>query len=294
MRKVLKWVGRSAGVLLLVVVVTIIAIYAISEYKLRRTWDVTVEAIPIPTDAASIAEGKRKARILGCSEGCHGPGASGRIMFGDTLRQRLLAGKVVAPDLTRVAHELSDRELVRVIRHGVLPDGRSVSIMPSGAYYDLSDEDLGQIIAYLRSLPLADGPKPVRAQFGLMARLGLVLGTFTPDAAAIDHDAPRLDPGGASDPIAQGRYLTHVVCAACHGRNLSGDRAHTNLTAIADYTPEQFRELMRTTTPPGKEPPAKPTGFQLRFAGLTQQETDAMYLYLTSTLADEQVAQTSQ
>jgi mono/diheme cytochrome c family protein len=275
----------------LLLVLAIAGIYAISGFKLRRTYAVDVVAMPIPTDAASIAEGRRMARILGCYKGCHGKEAEGGVLFGNTLPQRLLLGHVTAPDLTRAVHELSDEDLVRVVRHGVLPNGRSVDIMPSIAFRDLSDADLGNIIAFLRSLQRSDGPGLEGQSLGLLPRTRMAIGQWEPPAHTIDHDAPRLDPGGPSDPVARGRYLTHIACAGCHDRDLSGGRAGINVAVVADYTLEEFRTLVRTLTPPGKTPPKEPTDFELRFAGFTDPEIDAMYAYIGTALAQEQQAQ---
>ena len=71
MKTVLKWLGRGALALVLLLVVALSVVYAVSERTLRRTFDVPVTEFVIPDDSASIAEGGRLARILGCYNGCH-------------------------------------------------------------------------------------------------------------------------------------------------------------------------------------------------------------------------------
>lgn len=287
MRKVLKWFGRIVATIVLLIVVAVIVVYAGSQRILGRTYQVNAAPAAIPTDAASIAEGKRMARFLGCYKMCHGKEAEGLPYRDDGLLASLLYGKFFTPDLTRATHELSDRDLVLAIRHGVKPDGRAVWSFAPHAYYDLSDENLGQIIAFLRSLPPSDGPSPGDLEFGLLPRAMLLLGKLDSGASGIDHDAPRLDPGGEPGSIAHGRYLTHVICSSCHDRDLSGGLAGINLTSIADYTPAQFSTLMRTMMPPDPRPTSKPND---RWAKLTDAEIDAMYRYLGTTLAKEQNA----
>ena len=289
MRKVLKWIGRIATAMAILIVVAVIVIYVGSQHIVHGTYEASVAPVPIPTDAAAIAEGGRKARFLGCYRGCHGKAAEGRVLFGDSFLDRLLWGRLAAPDLTLVTHELSDVDLVRAIRYGIRPDGRSVWGMPSEVFYDLSDEDLGNIIAFLRSLPLSHGVKPGSPLYGIPRRAVLLTGTVVPTAERIDHDAPRLAPGGDADPIARGRYLSHVICSGCHGRDLSGGFAGINLTTIADYTAGQFRTLMRTKRPPDAKPSA-PVDDQ--WAALGDREINAMYMYLGTTLAMEQAAGT--
>ena len=60
-------------------VVSAIVVYVISEQVIHRKYDVALDPpIEIPTDAASIAEGERLARIRGCKGGCHGDKIGGR------------------------------------------------------------------------------------------------------------------------------------------------------------------------------------------------------------------------
>ena len=67
-----------------------------------------------------------------------------------------MIGRVVAPNLTAAVRKYSDAELAVIIRNGVRPGGRSLVVMPAEAYVLLTDDDLGRIIAFLRSLPTVD------------------------------------------------------------------------------------------------------------------------------------------
>ena len=65
----------------------------------------------------------------------------------------------------------SDGEIVRAIREGLDRDGRPLLIMPSDAFHHLSDDDVQNLVAYLRSQPAVQHATPARD----MNLLGLIL-----------------------------------------------------------------------------------------------------------------------
>lgn len=280
MRTTLKWIGRGALALLLLLVVAAGLVYALSERILDRTYDVEAAAIVIPVDSASIIEGERLARIRGCYDGCHGETAEGGVFFDDAL-----LGTITAPDLTRAVATMSDAELNRVIRHGVSTDGRSVTAMPSSMFYHLTDEDLGTIIAFLRSLPRTDGAE-TDVRLGPLGRALFVKGDFQPAAAEIDHGASRLDPEDGADPLALGRYLALTSCTECHGTDLGGGFETPNLAIAASYSAEQFEALLRAgEARDGRELGLMEVMSRKRFSYFTDAEIDALYTFLTRGLA---------
>ena len=285
MKTVLKWVGRGALAVFLLLVVAAAVVYALSERIVGQTYDVPAEAITIPTDSVSIAEGERLARTRGCYDGCHGEAAEGGLFIEDRL-----LGTIDAPDLTRVVRELSDEQLVRAIRHGVRADGSSVFVMPSADFYHLTDDDLGAIIAFLRSIPPTEGPE-TSVRLGPLGRLLFVMGEFQPAAAVIESGAPRVDPGDGSDPLLVGEYIARTTCAECHGRNFEGDpgppEATPNLAITAAYSPEQFAALLRTgESLDGRDLRLMDDMSRKRFSYFTDAEIDGLYAFLTSGLGD--------
>jgi hypothetical protein len=68
----------------------------------------------------------------------------------------------------------SDGEIVRAIRQGVHRSGRSLLIMPSSSWHNLSDEDVQSIVAYLRSLPPEGSSTPPDRLNALGAVLSLI------------------------------------------------------------------------------------------------------------------------
>jgi hypothetical protein len=80
-------------------------------------------SISLPTDLASIDEGRRLAVIRGCFGGCHGKQAEGMVMFDDPV-----IGRVVAPNLTAAVRQYSDTELATIIRTGLRPGATARSL----------------------------------------------------------------------------------------------------------------------------------------------------------------------
>jgi hypothetical protein len=184
MKSILKWLGYSAALVVVMAGLAIAFVYLSTEPLIRKTYDQPLTTIFVPTDPSSIAEGQRLARIRGCFDSCHGEGVAGGLFDEVPWLTRL-----VAPNLTRVAASHSDAELERVIRHGVRKNGKSVWGMPSSMFYHLSDEDLGKIIAFLRSVPLSEGPA-AEAWIGPLWRLDLMRDRYLPYAEEIERDAP--------------------------------------------------------------------------------------------------------
>jgi len=266
--------------LALLVVLGAVVVGWLGGRPLSRTWEVAVEPVEIPTDSASIAEGARLARIEGC-RACHDEGLTGGFAFSDDL----LLGRVVAANLTRALPAYSDLELVRLLRYGVRRDGTSAVVMPAEMFVHLSDEDLGKIVAWLRTVPPA-GETHRKRSIGLMGRFRLLTGDYVTSAGLVPEGAtwPAARPD-ASDPDALGRYLAMTACSECHGQDLGGlerDGA-PDLAIAAAYEPAQFRHLLRT----GEGLGGRDLGLMsviapLRFASLTDAEIDALHAWLVA------------
>ena len=284
MKQVLRWLGFLAALIVVLAASAVAFVYLCTEALIRKTYEVPLTAIAVPTDLDSIAEGKRLATIRGCFDGCHGPGIQGGLFFDVPWVTRL-----VAPNLTQVAANHSDSDLERVIRHGVRRNGLSVWGMPSTMFHHLNDEDLGKIIAFLRSVPLSEGPV-TDAWVGPLWRLELVqwqLGlrdeVYLPLAEEIERDAPWIS--GAIEPAERnrGRYLALTVCSECHGMKLQGDveGSTPDLAIVAAYSEEDFFRLVRTATPlGGRELGLMGMVARERLVHLTDDEIRALYSYL--------------
>jgi cytochrome c553 len=279
MRRILKWLGLGVGGLTVLALGAAALVYLLSEQITRKTYDLPLSSIAFPTDSLVLAEGQRLATVRGCYSGCHGERLDGGVFIDEPLLARL-----VAPNLTQVVAQYTDAELERVIRHGIRRNGKSTLGMPSSMFYHLSDQDLGAIIGFLRSAPVTEGPA-TEISLGPLARLGIVLGKYNPQAELIDHDAPRVAVPDTSDHITFGRYLALTSCTECHGLNLHGnpDGSAPNLVIAATYSEEDFARLMRTGKASGdRELRLMSDVARGRFSHLTDGEIRALHSYLST------------
>jgi mono/diheme cytochrome c family protein len=277
MKRALKWLGIGVAGLLLLVVACGIGVYVTSQAVIDRKYEVPLTTLEVPTDSRSLLEGERLAAVYGCTNSCHGKEMEGNLLFNEPG-----IATINAPNLTRVVREYSNAELERLIRRGVTRDGKSTWIMPSAMFSRLTDEDLGAIIAFVRSAPLREGPMR-RVEIGPKGRLGIVLGQFNPLVTLID---PKLRPAAKtdrSDTLAFGEYLVTTSCTECHGMNLEGSAflKAPNLAVTAGYDDEAFEKLMRTGLGIGDRKLGLMTEVgETRFPRLTDDEVDAMRAYL--------------
>ncbi|HSL46279.1 MAG TPA: c-type cytochrome [Anaerolineales bacterium] len=245
MKKFLKWAGVVFGGLVGLLIIALFAIYFKSQARLTRVYAIPQEAITLPADSASIEYGQHIFRFRGC-EACHSeggyldvslPGQSAESHFGSSAQDvphmegniyldDPAIGKVVASNLTGgtggVGKEYTDHDWLRAIRHGIRPDGTPLLFMPSTEFYFLSDEDLGAVIAYIKSAPPVHHELPP-SSISWTGRIVMTLVsaiTFIP-AELIPHDAPRPVAPEVGVTPEYGEYLTHS-CKVCHGLTMSG------------------------------------------------------------------------
>ncbi len=279
MKAVLKWLGYAAAFSVALALAATLYVFLATQPMLNKTYDQQLTTIAVPHDDESIAEGKRLARIRGCFDGCHGNGLDGGYVFDDGWISRF-----VSPNLTQVAASHSDAELERVIRHGVRKNGKSVWFMPSTMFYHLNDEDLGKIIAFIRSVPVTDGPA-TESWIGPRWRLDLLQDRYLPQAEEIRRDAPWIRDDMEPAERNRGRYLALTVCSECHGMKLQGDieGSTPNLAIVAAYSEADFFKLMRTATPlSGRKLGLMGEVARSRFVHFTDDEIRDLYGYLHS------------
>jgi mono/diheme cytochrome c family protein len=288
MNRLLKWLGIACGALAILALGAVAGLYIVSERIVQRTYERPLSAIALPIDAVALAEGRRLATIRGCYDGCHGKQLDGGVLVDKPFLARL-----VAPNLTQVAAQHTDAELERVIRHGIRRDGKSTLAMPSAMFYHLSDADLAAIIAFIRSAPVTYGPS-TEISLGPLARFGIVMGKYSPQAMMIDHDAPRL--AVRDDPVVIGNYLALTSCTECHGTDLRGapDGFAPSLVIASTYSEQDFARLMRTGIAAGdRELDLMARVARSRFSHFTEAEVRALHAFL-GTLDDPPTERTLQ
>lgn len=289
MRKVLKWVGIVLSVLVGLLVLAVAVLYGISSSRLNRTYRIQPADIAIPTDPAALQRGRHLAEaVTGCA-GCHGDNLGGKVFIDDPQVGRIFSANLTA-GTGGIGATYADADWVRAIRHGVGPDGKLLLMPPD--YSVLSDEDLGAIIAYAKSVPPVDNVTP-GPKLTFIARLLFAVGAFGKmPAEKIDHAGLRPAAPQPGITAEYGGYLVSAAtCGDCHGPKLSGGRVSPsdpfapNLTpggTLARWTEADFITTMRTgVTPDEKE--LSPEYMPWRsYARMSDEELKALWLYLRS------------
>lgn len=297
MNKFLKWLGLFVGGILGLALIGLLGYYIYWLTQARRTIDVEVATLQIPTDEATVARGKILVEIVRCTE-CHGKDLSGMLWANHPL-----AGTFGPTNLTSGENGIAgytDEDYIRAIRHGIGRDGKALIYMPSNFYVDLNQSDLGAIIAYLKTLPASSEPGPPNGWTGpYLWRFVLGNPQGLPALKMIDHEAIAAIPVGPdpSDTLAYGAYLA-LPCKSCHGTDFAGlpllERLRVpspNITPhnLGDWTEEDFFTAMREgVLPDGTYIPQTLMPWEA-IGQLTDDELYAIWVYLQSlpAIADE-------
>ncbi|HKJ37249.1 MAG TPA: cytochrome c [Anaerolineales bacterium] len=291
MKNVFKWIGIVLGSLLGLVLVAGVVLFLIGNARINKTYDFPPSNITIPTDAERIAYGKHRAETL--CEGCHGKDLGG-------IENWFNAGPLGTVDSANLTSGeggfgqkiTSDEDYVKAIRHGVDPEGKSIFMPAVVAGSFLSDEDLGAIIAYVKSVPPVDHELNGQ-QFTPLAKILLAAGVIEKlPVETVSHETHVTAPV-ATVSVEYGEYLVNTHdCRVCHGPQLNGgpfpDPTITlispNLTPggeLGFWTEEQFIETIRTgVTPSGHQFNEHMPWEQFKL--LTDDELKAMFVYLQS------------
>ncbi|MEJ8821894.1 cytochrome c [Variovorax humicola] len=219
-----KWLRRIIMVLLLLVALAIAAVWLglqLAQRRMERKLDVPVQAVALRDDAAAVARGQYLFSSRGCVD-CHGANGGGRVFIDDPKNGIRVIGPHIGPGPGSVTAAYQPGDWVRSIRHGVNPAGRPLMIMPSEDYNRYTDDDLASLVAYIRSMPPAEGgaavlelPVPVRVLYGY--------GMIRDAAAKIDHTLPPTQPVAQAVTREHGAYVANM-CLGCHGATLAGGK----------------------------------------------------------------------
>ncbi|OON61096.1 cytochrome C [Massilia sp. KIM] len=288
------WIKRAAigmGALFGLAGLAVATALHVGEQTRTRVIRVEVAALDLDNSPATLDRGRYLFNSRGCAD-CHGARGAGRtIIDGDGML-------VVAPNITGgangVVKDYDAGDWLRVLRHGVKPDGRPVQIMPSEDWNRMSDEDAVALISYARQLPPVAGVA-ARIETPLPFKLMYGLGVIQDAAAKIDHTLPPEPAVTPAVSVQHGMYVANM-CMGCHGANLSGGKiaggppswpAAANLTpgpgSVLPRYPDaaSFRDMMRSGLRPdgSRVDPAMPFA---ALRNLNDTDLDAMYHYFQS------------
>ena len=246
--KILKWTAIILSVL-------VIGFYTYVQVSWDRTLDVPYPEITVSSDSSVIAYGRYLAFGPAHCADCHAPRdvmtealktgepTVGYYPLSGGFTYRFDLGTLHFPNLTPDKEtgigKYDDRELARVIRHWVRPDGRVM--LPIMEFQDISDEDLSAIIAFLRSQEPVRNHVP-QSQYNFMGKAVLAL---LARPAAPNGQPPKSSPPEAVT-FERGEYLANRMgqCAQCHTtRNeldfsLNGPRLAGGMELVEPWAPD--------------------------------------------------------
>ena len=231
------WVKICLAIAALVTALALLVpayIWLASEAIIQRRYPLASTTAHAEMTAKQLRRGAHLVAIAGCAD-CHGPNLEGRRL---DARSPL---PVWAGSLRRSAGTMSDSELERAIRYGIRPDATTLWRMPSACYTYMSEDDVGSIVSYLRSLPPHGEVRP-QPHFDLAARSALLQGQIRPSILVAADSPSSLDLGPRYDG---GRYLARISCGECHGTDLKGEGYAPDLARIALYDRPAFFALLR-------------------------------------------------
>jgi cytochrome c553 len=270
--------------ILLAVVVGVL--HFVGQSRLNRAPAIQTQPVAAASGAEAIARGQHLAKISACFA-CHG-----QTLAGTEFINEAPIGYVPAPNLTAsgVGAKYSDEDWERAIRHGVAKDGRVITIMSNDHYAHYGDDDLADLIAYLKSVPAAEDKLSARNVqfpgtiiFGLLAYNSWAVNRIDHSAVG-GHVAPPTEPSAA-----YGKYLVSIAsCQSCHGENLAGNMPDADSPHGPNITPggkingwalADFAQTLRTgQTPDGRQLNAEmPWAY---YSDLSDVEVEAIFNYL--------------
>lgn len=252
-RSVARWALRIAGGVVALALLAVGTVYALSERRLRAHFDVPAHTLAVPDDAASIARGGHLVQVRGCIA-CHGENLAGHVELDEPL-----IGRLAGPNLTRGGRgaHLSDADWERAVRHGVRRDGSALFVMPANEHNGLSDEDLGEIVAYARSIPANAATPPASRAGPVIRALFVAHQAQVVPAEDIDHAKPHPAVVRPDTTVAYGGYLA-TMCSGCHGPTFAGGKVAgappdwppaANLTRggnLGHWSAAEFARVVRT------------------------------------------------
>ena len=257
MKRTLKITVASFTTLVLLALLLFLVASVQASARLERKFEThRIElALPAASDTDAVARGQHLVQArYGCA-GCHGRDLAGGVMIDDPA-----IGTVFGPNLTAGkggttrGYTMADWD--RIVRHGVKRDG-TPALMPAEDFFKMSDQELSDIVAYIRARPAVDAR--VRAPaLGPLGKVLVALGKLPLSAERQPAHAHPSQPPATADSPEFGAHLA-AVCTTCHRANFAGGPmpfgppswpAAANLTPHASglgaYRYEDFERVLTT------------------------------------------------
>ncbi|MBX3270557.1 MAG: c-type cytochrome [Sandaracinaceae bacterium] len=242
----------------------------------------------------AVARGRHLVEARYACIECHGDDFGGGTMIDDPMIGSLYGPNLTGGEGSRVT-DWTVAEWDRAVRHGILPGGRP-SAMPAEDYQRMSDQELSDVIAYVRSFPAVDRRMPP-ISLGPLGTVLMATGQLPLSVTRIaEHDrAHPVAPPEAAPTVEFGEHLAGV-CTGCHREDMRGGPipaappdwlAAANLTPHADglagWSYEDFRTAMREFRRPDGTELGLPMSLMRRYiSNMSDVELEAMWAYLQS------------
>lgn len=240
MKAVLKIVGALVAVLLVAAGGFYVWASMTTSRLAARTFETHTADFPIPfpiddAEAASLGltgdalQAAARSRAIeradhllaaryGCRE-CHGKNFGGGVMVDDAMLGHFLAPNLTLGKGSRTA-TFTARDWDRIVRHGVRGDGHG-AVMPSNDFQNMSDQELSDIVTFIRAQPAVDNTVPA-STFGPVGKVLVAIGKLRYPADTLAANAVHPVRPPAEEASAEfGKHLANV-CSGCHGPDLSG------------------------------------------------------------------------
>ena len=136
-----------------------------------------------------------------------------------------MIGTLLGPNITTgrgsVTLEYQPTDWDRAVRHGVNRDGLP-TVMPAEDFQRMSDQELSDVVAYIRSMPPVDNEVP-RPRLGPLGTVLVATGALRLSAALIPtHTAAHSTlPPLTEVSVEFGQHVAGV-CTGCHRADFSG------------------------------------------------------------------------
>ncbi len=197
--------------------VAILALSFVFLSACKMTYDSLNLDYTIEESQANVNEGKRLTTVM-CGV-CHYDQKTGQMTGIHMVDVPPALGKIVSSNITQHKEKgignYTDAELAQVIRTGIAKDGKLIPFMQKP---NLSDEDLRDIIAFLRSDDPTVQPSDVDPGSTELTGLGKM-------AIRMEKPTPWNHPiskPSASDTLAFGKYLIdNLACYDCHSKSFA-------------------------------------------------------------------------
>jgi mono/diheme cytochrome c family protein len=120
----------------------------------------------------------------------------------------------ITPDPTTGVGKWTDDQIITAIRNGRRPNGeRLIPVHPYTVFNGMAEQDLKDVVVYLRSVPPVNRPTPTKK-----ISVPMFESVFLPAWLATFASRETPPPAAPTSGVARGEYLTRAVshCGECH------------------------------------------------------------------------------